>query len=83
MNRGFESIGDLNYVHALYIGKEYNFPEIKRNHVYELEIVYNDKLGYIVTVLETGKRYAYADSWGKPGTLLKDWEVVTKRKPPG
>ncbi len=76
-------IGVPFYVRASYIGKEFNFPEIKRKHVYELMVAYDDKLGYIVTVLETGRQYAYADRWRKPGTFMKDWKIVAKRKPPG
>ncbi len=73
MNRGFEVIGDPFYLHAFYIGKR---PEIKRRHIYELRCIYDDKLGYVVTVLETGKSYSYPDKRCALEKLRRDWRIV-------
>lgn len=81
MNRGFEVIGDPFYLHAVYIGNKYK--EIRRGHVYELRCIYNDKLGYVVTVLETGRSYSYPDKRCEPKKMLAEWRIVNpKEKPP-
>lgn len=78
MNRGFEVIGDPFYLHAVYIGNKYK--EIRREHVYELQCIFDDKLGYVVTVLETGRSYAYPDKRCVPEKLRRDWRIVTVKE---
>ena len=78
MNRGFEVIGDPFYLHAVYIGNKYK--EIRREHVYELQCIFDDKLGYVVTVLETGRSYAYPDKRCVPEKLRKDWRIVNVKE---
>lgn len=78
MNRGFEVIGDPFYLHAIYIGNKYK--EIRREHVYELQCIFDDKLGYVVTVLETGRSYAYPDKRCVPEKLRRDWRIVNVKE---
>jgi hypothetical protein len=78
MNRGFEVIGDPFYLHAVYIGNKYK--EIRREHVYELQCIFDDKLGYVVTILETGRSYAYPDKRCVPEKLRRDWRIVTVKE---
>lgn len=78
MNRGFEVIGDPFYLHAVYIGNKYR--ELRREHVYELQCIFDDKLGYVVTVLETGRSYAYPDKRCVPEKLRRDWRIVTVKE---
>ena len=78
MNRGFEVIGDPFYLHAVYIGNKYK--EIRREHVYELQCIFDDKQGYVVTVLETGWRYAYPDKRCEPKKLRRDWRIVNVKE---
>ena len=78
MNRGFEAIGDPFYLHAVYIGNKYK--EIRREHVYELQCIFDDKLGYVVTVLETGRSYAYPDKRCVPEKLRRDWRIVNVKE---
>jgi hypothetical protein len=78
MNRGFEVIGDPFYLHAVYIGNKYK--EIRREHVYELQCIFDDKLGYVVTVLETGRSYAYPDKRCVPEKLRRDWRIVNVKE---
>lgn len=78
MNRGFEVIGDPFYLHAVYIGNKYK--EIRREHVYELQCIFDDKLGYVVTILETGRSYAYPDKRCVPEKLRRDWRIVNVKE---
>ena len=71
-------IGDPFYLHAVYIGNKYK--EIRREHVYELQCIFDDKLGYVVTVLETGRSYAYPDKRCVPEKLRKDWRIVNVKE---
>lgn len=68
-------IGDPFYLHAVYIGNKYK--EIRREHVYELQCIFDDKL---VTVLETGRSYAYPDKRCVPEKLRKDWRIVNVKE---
>ena len=61
-----------------YIGNKYK--EIRREHVYELQCIFDDKQGYVVTVLETGRRYAYSDERREPKKLRRDWRIVNVKE---
>lgn len=71
-------IGDPFYLHAVYIGNKYK--EIRREHVYELQCIFDDKLGYVVTILETGRSYAYPDKRCVPEKLRRDWRIVNVKE---
>ncbi len=56
--------------------------EIKRKHVYELRCSYDDRLGYVVTDLETGRSYAYPDERCYPVKFRGDCQIVQKKNRP-